>query len=57
MGKAIYGGTSPPSQIKNLVEDIKILAQVIKDIKFVYCSRLTNELADLIAKKAYMWCI
>lgn len=30
------GENISPSRIRNLVEDIKILAQVVKDIKFVY---------------------
>lgn len=50
--KAINGG--PPIQIRNLVEHIKSLANVIQNIKFVYCSRSANELANMIAKKAHI---
>lgn len=49
--QAIRGDVIPPSQIRNLVEHINILAKVVKNIKFVYYSKSANELVDLIAKK------
>lgn len=45
------------SQIKNLVDDTKIIAQVIKNISFLYFSRLANKLVDMLAKKAHLYCI
>lgn len=50
---AINGDINPPSQIRNLVEDIRILVQVVKNIKLVYGSRSANGLVDMIAKKAH----
>lgn len=34
--KAINGDINLPSQIRNLVEDIRILVQVVKNFKLVY---------------------
>lgn len=33
---------NPPSNFRNFVEDVNILANVVKNIKFICCNRLTN---------------
>lgn len=54
--QAIRREINSPSNIRILVEDVNILTKVIKNIKFVYRSRLANQLADIIAKKAHPCC-
>lgn len=46
-----------PSPIRNAIEDINILTQTVKSIKFVDCSKLGNKLADMIAKEDHVCCI
>lgn len=53
--KAINGEINSNSY-RNIVEDIIILSLVVKDIKFVHCSRLANSLANMIAKNAHLSC-
>lgn len=43
-----------PKLIRNLVEDIRILATYIRDIQFVYHNRKTNSLADNLAKSGHL---
>lgn len=52
--KAINEEINPPSHIRNLVEDVKILTQVVKNIKCMYRSRSSNILADMMAKEAHV---
>lgn len=49
--KAIGGDIYPPSQIMNVIEDIKIRAKVVKNIIFVYCSRSANVLTNLVGRQ------
>lgn len=42
-----------PTQIFNLVEDVKVLAKAVKKLKFVYCNRSVNRLADRITKQIH----
>lgn len=39
-----------PSQIWNLIKDIKVLVKNVEIINFMYYSRSTNNLADKITK-------
>lgn len=50
------GETRPPNHICNLVEDIVTLTRAVDNIKFLYCYRSANELADKIARKTLMYC-
>lgn len=43
--------------MRNLIEDIKFLVQVVKNIKLIYYSRSANKLVDMIVKKAHVCCI
>lgn len=40
----------------NIVEDIKILTQAVKSIKFKYFRRSVSKLADMLGKKAQTCC-
>lgn len=41
--QTIGGESNPPGQIRNLVKDINILVNVVKNIEFVYFSSSSNE--------------
>lgn len=53
---AINGKSKPPTQICNLDQDIIMFARVADNIKFVYCYRPANEMADKIAKRTLLYC-
>lgn len=42
-----------PPDIFNIVVDICILAAIVRNIKFIYCKRKVNILADSLVKKAH----
>lgn len=50
---SILGKNMVPSQIVNHITDIANLAHDNSDIKFMYCKRDANMLADKIAKQAH----
>lgn len=54
--KSINGEINSPRLIINIVEDNKMLIKVVGNIKFVYCSMLTNTLDDMLAERAYSSC-
>lgn len=48
--QAIIAYIKAPGIILNIVVDIFVLVLVVRNIKFLYCNRQTNTLADTIAK-------
>lgn len=51
------GASKVPSQISNIIIDIIVLALAIKNIKFMYCNKYTNKLADTVARKAHHYTV
>lgn len=51
--QAIEGATKAPGIILNIVEDVVMLAATVRDIKFVYCNRYANRLANTITRKTH----
>lgn len=49
--KTINGENNPASQIRNLVGDIKILAQVVKKFKFVHYNMSANKVSRYVDQK------
>lgn len=49
--QAINGKPILLRQIRNLMEDINMLAKDIENVKFVYCKRSANALTDKITKE------
>lgn len=52
----INGEATPPRLIGNIVEDIKMLPKAVRNMKFVYCNRSTNMLADMLGRKTHSNC-
>lgn len=49
---AIIGDSKAPSDISNIIADICIIASAVRNIRFMYCNKQANTLANSLAKKA-----
>lgn len=53
--QAISGDSKRHTQICILITDITVLAKQVNNIKFMYCHKSANMLADKIVKRAHMY--
>lgn len=51
--QAIEVAIQAPSQIFNVIEDIRILTKTFRYIKFIYYNKFVNKFADQIPRMAY----